>query len=293
MVPLHPTEAVHLREDRPAPRYRRPSRVWRAGVVALGAAGALGVACGGGGEKAQTQESLTADAWVETDGAAGRINLDDVRDAYQQAYGPNGGGVSKFEERVNEIFEGDNLVLIQADHQGDQAIISGWEDLNGNKRLDENEDDKLFSIVQKLEPNGQTEVRGHGANSYYHHSGFFDGFIPGLLLGSLFFGGRTQYVTLPPRYDQLNSHRSSYRLGSGYSSQRERNATYGSQVQSRYGADATARQVSPARSSYQQRQVNSGGFRSSGSTSRSIGSGGKTGGTTGGGLSGGGGLMRV
>ena len=293
MVPLHPAEAVHFSEDRPAPRYRCPSRLWRAGVVALGAAGALGVACGGGGDKEKPQDGVTADAWVETDGAAGRINMDDVRDAYREAYGENGFDPSKFEQRVNEIFEGDNLVLIQADHQGDQAIVSGWEDLNGNKQLDENEDDKLFSIVQKLEPNGQTEVRGHGANGYYNHSSFFSGFIPGLLLGQLFFGGRTQYITPPQRYDQINGSRSSYRQGSSYGSQRQRNTDYGSQVQSRYGADATSRAVSPARSSYQQRQVNSGGFRSSGSTSRSIGSGGKVGSTSGGGLSGGGGLMRL
>ena len=174
-------------------------------------------------------------------------------------------------------------------------VITGWEDLNSNKALDatDNGDDKLFSIIQKLEENGNTEVRGHGANSYYSHSSPFNGFFTGLLLGNLLSGGRTTYVTPPVVYDSLSASRSSYRLGPDYQRQRERNATYGGSIGGRFGSSATTQPVSPARSSYQTRQVNSGGFRSSGSTSRSIGSAGKSGPSSGGGVTGGGGMLRL
>lgn len=288
MTPLQSAGAFSLHD---APRYRRPSRLWRAGAFALGAAGALGVACGGGGAKPEQGQS--ADQWVQTDGAAGRINLDDVQQAYRDSFNSDGFQVSKFEQRVNEIYEGDNPVLVEVQKRDNEVDVSGWEDLNGNKQLDPNEDDKLFTITQKLEENGAYETRGHGTNSYYHGSGFLTGFLPGLLIGQLFAGGRSVYVTPPPRYDEVRRERDSYRLGSGYSAQQQRNAGYGSSAQSRYGTSVSSQPVSPQRSSYQQRQVNSGGFRTSGSSTRSIGSGGKTGGASGGGLTGGGGLMRV
>ena len=40
--------------------------------------------------------------WAATDGAAGRINLEEVQNAFQESE-----SVTEFEKRVNEIFEGD------------------------------------------------------------------------------------------------------------------------------------------------------------------------------------------
>ncbi len=114
-----------------------------------------------------------------------------------------------------------------------------------------------------------------------------------MLLGSLFSGGRTTYITPPGRYDDINSSRSAYRGGSGYAAQQARNASYGNSVPSRFGNAASTQAVSPARSSYQSRQVNSGAFRSSGSNSRSIGSGARAVGSGGGGVTGGGGRLNL
>ena len=49
----------------------------------------------------------TYEQWAETDGAAGRINLEEVQEAFKKSESP-----SEFERRVNEIYEGDSLVLI-------------------------------------------------------------------------------------------------------------------------------------------------------------------------------------
>lgn len=283
--------------------YRRPSRLRRIGVVLLTAAAGLGVACGGADTSGQ---GLSAKEWLETDGAAGRINMDDVLQAYREAFGPNGRGLSWFEQRVNEIYEGDHLILIQSRRLADRVEVSGWEDLNDNKRLDESEDDKLFTISQELRDGGAYEVRGHGANAYYVHQSPFDGFFVGYLLGQMFSGGRTVYVTPPQRQDELGAYRGTWRGSSAYRAQQSRNVEYGHSASARYGGAVTAQPVSPARTSYQQRQINSGGFRATTSTSRSISSGaksggsdsskggsaGKVGGSSGsGGVKGGGGLM--
>lgn len=279
--------------------YRRPSRLRRVGALLLTAAAGLGVACGVGKE----ETGLSAGEWLETDGAAGRINMDDVQQAYREAFGPGGKGLSWFEQRVNEIYEGDHLILIQSQRLADRVEVSGWEDLNDNKRLDENEDDKLFTITQELRDGGAYEVRGHGANAYYVQQNPFDGFLTGYLLGQMFSGGRTVYVTPPPRQDELAAYRGTWRSGPGYRAQQSRNVEYGRNASARYGSAVTAQPASPARTSYQQRQVNSGGFRATTSTSRSITSGAKSGSSKGGsagkvggtgdsgGVKGGGGLM--
>lgn len=267
------------------PLYRRPSRLRRVGAIMLGASAAVGVACGGGSSR---EDGSSASDWLQTDGANGRINLDDVHDAYKDSFDDKAFQVEKFEQRVNEIYEGDKIVIIKVDKVGDEVQVSGWEDLNDNKTLDEGEgdgfDDKLFTITQQLKDGAGYRTTGNGGNSYYNNSGGgFGNFFAGMFLGQLLFGGRTTYVMPPQRYDTVSTYRTSYREGSGYGGQQQRNQSYGSGVSSRYGPSATTQPVSPARSSYQTRQTSTGGFRGSTSTSRSISSGGKAGPITGGG----------
>jgi hypothetical protein len=277
--------------DSSASLYRRPSRLRRWGALLLTAGGALGVACGGGGDK---NADDPGQVWVQSDGANGLINLDDVQQAYRDAYSADGFNRDQFEQRVNEIYEGDNVVLIETARDGDKATITGWEDLNGDKSLDSAADDKLFTITQELKDGGNYTTQGHGANGYYYSSNPFGGFFTGLLIGNLLSGGfGNRYVTPPARYDDLSASRTAYRNSGGYSAQQARNASFGNSVPSRFGNAAGSQSISPARSSYQSRQINSGGFRSSGGSSRSIGSGAKGPSGGGGGITGGGGRLAV
>lgn len=294
------------------PIYQRPGKIRRWGAVLLGASAALGVACGGGSD-----DGASAAEWMETDGANGRINMDDVKQAYEDAFSNGKVDVGAFEKRVNEIYEGDHIVMVKAEKTAEDRLeISGWEDLDDTKSVEDGKDDKLFTISQRLVENGQYQVQGNHANGYYSGGGFLTGFLPGLLIGQMFAGGRTSYITPPGFYDNYSSYRGSYRGGPAYVSQQARNTSYGSSVPSRFGSSATSQPVSPARSSYQSRQTSSGGFRSSSSSSRSISSGGSKGPTSGssssrgsggkssggksgggsssgGGVSGGGGAMRL
>ena len=60
----------------------------------------------GGPVLAACSSGPSFESWAATDGAAGRINLDAVQEAFKDS-----DSVTEFERRVNEIFEGDGIVL--------------------------------------------------------------------------------------------------------------------------------------------------------------------------------------
>ena len=194
----------------------------------------------------------TYDDWAATDGAAGRINLDAVQSVFK-----NSESATEFEKRVNEIYEGDGLVLIRARQDPDALVIEGWEDLNSNYEIDDTEDDKLFEIVER---NNQHEMRGYGANSYYH-----GGFGPGnflftyMMISTL--SPRGYYYSTPPSYARgtLNSYRNNYRGSSRYRNQVSRNGKYFTNNRKKFSSSG----LSTARSSFRSKQKSSGAFKSS------------------------------
>jgi len=204
------------------------------------------------------------DEWAATDGAAGRINLEEVQKAFKDA-----NSVTEFERRVNEIYEGDGLILVRARQDPDALVIEGWEDLGGNFEIDETTDDKLFDIVER---DKQHEMRGYGSNSYYNR-GFGGGnfLFTYMVISSL--SPRGYYYSTSPTYARggLRSSRTSYRSSNGYKSQVSKNSKYfsknGGYAASAYKS-AGSRQ-STARQSYKSKQQTSGAFKSSSTGVRS------------------------
>ncbi len=222
------------------------------GIVA---AGPLLAACGG----------PSYDAWAATDGAAGRINLDDVQEAFKNSKSP-----TEFEERVNEIYEGDGLILIRAKQDGDALTLEGWEDLNGDNTIDDAQDDQLFSIVK--DTNDGYEMRGYHSNGYYNsHWGPGDFLFTYLLISAVTPRFGYYYSTPASRGPVLQNQRTTYRNSSAYNSQSQRNATY-NQRQSTFAGSRyqqSRSNVSSNRSSYQSTQRSTGGFRTSNTITRS------------------------
>ena len=222
------------------------------GIVA---AGPLIAACG----------EPSYEDWAATDGAAGRINLDDVQQAFKDS-----DDATEFERRVNEIYEGDGLVLIRAKQDGEQLTLEGWEDLNSDNTIDEANDDLLFSIVRGT--NGDHEMRGHHANGYYYsHFGAGDFLFTYLLISAITprFGGY-YYTTPPSQGPQMRNQRTTYRNSSAYGGQVQRNASYNTKQASFSGSryQSSRGNVSSNRSSYQSTQRTSGSFRTSNTISR-------------------------
>ncbi|MYD51776.1 MAG: hypothetical protein F4W93_09855 [Dehalococcoidia bacterium] len=202
--------------------------------------------------------------WAATDGAAGRINLDDVQTAFKESE-----SVTEFEKRVNEIFEGDGVVLIKAEQTDTAFVLEGWENLDGNVRIDEGTDEKLFTITEKEDKSH--EMRGHHANGYYHSTWGAGSFLFSYLLLSSFVGPRYVYVTPASRVAPIRTDRSNYRNSSAYRSQVSKNGSYFNRQKGFAGSsyDSADRNRSAARQSYQSHARSAGTFRSSGTGVRS------------------------
>ncbi|MCH8207370.1 MAG: hypothetical protein IH956_10260 [Chloroflexi bacterium] len=221
----------------------------------------------------------TYDDWAATDGAAGRINLDEIQEAFKKSDSP-----TEFERRVNEIYEGDGLVLIRSSQEAEGLVLNGFEDLNGNGTIEDATDDLLFSIVNK---DNNNELRGHGANGYYRSSFGGGNFLFTYLLISSLTGPR-YYQTSPGRASTMRTSRANYRGSSVYRSQVSKNTRYFNRQKSFHGSRYTSasRNLSQGRTSYQSRQRSTSAFKSSktgvrsswGASSRSRGSGGFRGG---------------
>jgi len=219
------------------------------GVVAVTTSGC----CGGSSSSSSSSGSdFDYNAWAETDGAAGRINMQAVQQAFETAQDP-----SAFELAVNEIYEGEHPVLIRVQNLGTTQSVEGWEDLNDDGMIVDGQDDKMFTLSRG--PQG-TQLEGHGANSYHVHrypptynpmGGMMMGFMAGSMMG---------YVTSPMRRSVIMSHTRTYRSSPAYASRRAANRSYFTTQRStnpRWGASRG--RVSPARSSFRSNVRSSGG----------------------------------
>ena len=203
--------------------------------------------------------------WAATDGAAGRINLDDVQEAFKDSK-----SATEFEQRVNEIYEGDGLVLIRARQDGEMLTLEGWEDLNNDNAIEDADDDLLFTIVKGT--NGDYDMRGYHANGYYNsHFGAGDFLFTYLLISAITprFGGY-YYSTPPSRGPEIRNQRTTYRNSSAYNTQASRNANYNAKQSSFAGSryQQSRSNISSNRSSYQSTQRTTGAFRSSNTIKR-------------------------
>ena len=261
----------------------RTKKASKSTIAALAGASLLAapvaVACGAG---------PTYEEWAATDGAAGRINLDEVQEAFKSS-----DSATQFEERVNQIYEGDGVILIRIDQDGERMTLEGWEDLNSSKQIEDADDDLLFSIVRDSQ--NEHEMRGYGANGYYH-SGFGAGnFLFTYMLLSAFnpMGGGYYYYTPTSRYDTISRNRAQYRGTSSYRTQVSRNTGYFDRQKTFAGSryDQASKNVSQSRQTYLNSQKSTGGFRSSSSGVRS--GWGSSLGRSGSGFTGGGGGTRL
>ena len=230
----------------------------------LGIRASAGLAMAAGPVVAACSSGPSYDDWAATDGAAGRINLEDVQNAFKESE-----SVTEFEKRVNEIFEGDGIVLIKAEQTDTAFVLEGWENLDGDLEINEQLDEKLFTITEKEDKS--YDMRGHHANGYYHSTWGPGSFLFSYLLLSSFVGPRYVYVTPASRVSPIRNERSRYRSSGAYRNQVSRNGSFFNRQKSFAGSnyDSANRNRSSARQSYQSRARSSGSFRSSGTGVRS------------------------
>jgi hypothetical protein len=182
--------------------------------------------------------------WAETSGKAGQINMEAVEDALKKSE-----NVSEFEKRVNEIYMGDEMVLIEVQNQGREQIVSGYADLNKNLEIDQGSDDKLFAFRRWYEgEEPRYEMRGYGVNSYYHNV-----YPPGtnLLTTYLLVSALTRPMYSTPVYhttivdrQATRDYRTNYRNTPNYRNQVDANRRYQTRMSTKHGT--TYRKASPS-----------------------------------------------
>lgn len=212
-----------------------------AGIIAAGSMIALG-ACSGKREQ-----------WAETSGKAGQINLEAVEEAMQKSK-----DVTEFEKRVNEIYTGDEMVLIEVKNEGNEQLVSGYADLNDNNEINYEEDEKLFTFRRWFEGDKPSyEMRGYGVNSYYHrpYTGM-DLFTTWLLVSALtrpMYTVPVYHTTIADR-GALRSYRADYRRTPSYRNQVDTNRNFQARMSAKHGTDYKTASPSASRRTWATRK---------------------------------------
>jgi len=206
--------------------------------------------------------------WAATEGAIGRINMEEVEEAFKKSK-----TVEQFEKRLNEIYEGDGIVLVRAKDEDGKRVIEGYEDLDNNNDIVPEQDDLLFTITNE---NDSNDLRGNGANGHYRSSFGGGNFLFTYLIFSSITRGGYGYRTPISRGPQMRTERAGYRNSPAYAGGRSggqvrRNSNYYNKqrASNRTSYDRAGRQLSPSRSTYIGTQRSSGAFKTSNTGVRS------------------------
>lgn len=152
--------------------------------------------------------------WATTENTNVKINWDKVNEAYKLANGPE-----DLEKRINEIYEGDEIISISVKDEDDKTqVVTGFFDKNTNGTVEDGE--KIFTIKRDITGEGEAQYQTTGYGPYYgYHSPFFSivsGMVVGSMLSNMFMPRYTPmytqpYTTSASRVGQISQSRSSYR----------------------------------------------------------------------------------
>lgn len=185
----------------------------------------------------------------QIEGVSQRINLDEVEKAFlnTKAEGKDlNAWMGVFEKRVNEIYDGDDVVSIDATRKTGKLEVTGFIDKNKEPGYQAGED-KLFAIEQTGDvANDQMPYRVADERGVTYregsHSILDNPFIQMMLVSQLLggFGGR--YYTPYHAYGGLRDHRNAFRTTPAYSTQKAANSTFSSRFkQKAVGGGYTSR----------------------------------------------------
>lgn len=162
-------------------------------------------------------QNRPVERWVTTENTTVRIDWDRINEAYKQASGPE-----DFEKRVNEIYQGDEVISVAVHDQADKTqVVTGFFDKNADGQVAEAE--KIFSIKREPTGEGTAQYQTTGYGPYYgYHSPFISiasGMLMGSLISSMFMPNYAPmysqpYVTSATRARNLQTSRSAFRTNS-------------------------------------------------------------------------------
>jgi len=184
--------------------------------------------------------SKTSKQWTNAPGTRGFINLDAVKNAFQENQ-----NVAEFEKRINEIFEGDGVVVFSSKETSRGFVLKAKEDLDKDKKVS-GKDDLLFTLTVDRGRKRAT-LEGAGINRFYkdswvyaprHESHYTNRHYGhhGPYFGHWYWGrGWGGYYTPRRSYDDMWTHRQSYRGSRDFRDQVKQNSAYEGQMAKKYG----------------------------------------------------------
>lgn len=216
--------------------------------------------CGSGDTDAQRLEK-----WANSPGTKGFINLDAVKKAFSENQ-----NVHDFQNRVNEIYEGDQLILLSHVPSDKGFRIEAYEDLNYNNLIDSNGDDRVF-ILQVSEQ--KVTLQGSGVNQYYKKSWFYNvekykeeeqrtttrRHSHSTYFTHWYYGGRNyrRYTTPRSEAEEIRRNRDSYRKSNEFKTQVSDNVKFENRMKKAHGTTfvASVNNVSSVRTKHVTDQI--------------------------------------
>jgi len=176
-------------------------------------AGFLGISLLFGATAGCSNEEPRTERWATTENTNVKIDWDKVNEAYKNANGPE-----DLEKRINEIYEGDEIISVHVKDEDDKTqVVTGFFDKDKSGTVEDGE--KIFTIKREIK-DGNAQYQTVGMGPYYgYHSPFFS-IVSGMVVGSMISNALmprytpmyTQpYTTSTARASQISSHRTSYR----------------------------------------------------------------------------------
>jgi len=177
---------------------------------------------------------------------APRINVQQVQDALAQVQQSDPQGwLQDFEQRVNQIYDGNDVVSIDAhpDASGNLQII-GYISKSGQQGYQAGVDDELFSIQQTgAVANNDAPYRmtyyTYGGGAAYYDGYYHNPFLTAWFINSMMYHSWGGYYTSPARITVISSYRTTYRTTPAYAQQRMATRDY--YTQTYHGAPVTVR----------------------------------------------------
>jgi hypothetical protein len=200
-------------------------KAWRSGSLIMLVT--LGAVLGGCASRdSRVEHYVSSPAVVQ--GESAKINLDEVQKAFWDTKGTDfNSWMSAFEKRVNEIYDGKEVVSVDATHKEGKLAVVGYIDTKKQQGF-VNGDEKLFSIEQTGDAvNNELPIRVSDADNrpYYegHHSILDNPFFQMMFVSHLMGGWGGRYYTPYNRVVVLHDYRNSYRATPQYGQQQASN----------------------------------------------------------------------
>ncbi len=234
--------------------------------------------CGTSRSSAPTEHYVSS----QVKGESAKINLDEVKTAFWDTKGKDfNEWMGAFEKRVNEIYEGKEVVSIDASRKTGNLTVTGYID-DQKEQGYQNGEEKLFTIEQTGDVTNNDlpyRVSGHNGQPYYegNHSILGSPFVQMMVLSHLMGGWGGRYYTPHTQTVIIRDHRDNFRSSPGFGSQKTANESFNSRYKTNSAGGGFASKkgfgtssVSGATGSTTKRSW--GGFGNSSSSSTSSGS---------------------